>query len=329
MSERSEKEAWLVANRRRCELIENSISGVLNAGEFAELEKLQEHADWYLDKVAPRPDAALNLFAKLAGIDQAERPAGNKVKQFEGSHRLVKAVQWDGNRDTFTEGLVELLSPCTLDKAFSVDTAAIIIGPFAVAKLAGGELMVLTRGANWCPVPVNDWVLNPEHGFPSVCTNQVFQTRHKLQPVANNSAQLKSPGPPPAAATPHIEPTGASDQDLRSEIHEWKTGVAAALAGNEAWPDASTCDRTLLVSLITPVSDLGAVNGMASELVLLRETIRSLDMTPKWDHLERLTLTCPVCEATTTENSAGDFSDEVLHPNDCLWLTENQRTEKI
>ncbi len=39
MSERSEKEAWLVANRRRCELIENSISGVLNAGEFAELEK--------------------------------------------------------------------------------------------------------------------------------------------------------------------------------------------------------------------------------------------------------------------------------------------------
>jgi hypothetical protein len=50
---------WLSANRRRGELVDKEISGTITSGEGAELAGLQSFADYYLEKVAPRPTRVL------------------------------------------------------------------------------------------------------------------------------------------------------------------------------------------------------------------------------------------------------------------------------
>jgi len=46
---------WPTANRRRGELVDKEIGGTITSGEAAELAGLQAYADYYLEKVSPRP----------------------------------------------------------------------------------------------------------------------------------------------------------------------------------------------------------------------------------------------------------------------------------
>jgi hypothetical protein len=54
------EEDWSATNRERGRLIEKNILGSLNAEERARLESLQAYADYYIEKVAPRPTHVLD-----------------------------------------------------------------------------------------------------------------------------------------------------------------------------------------------------------------------------------------------------------------------------
>jgi hypothetical protein len=51
---------WPSANRRRGALIDKEIAGTISKGEAVELAALQAYADYYLEKVAPRPTRVLD-----------------------------------------------------------------------------------------------------------------------------------------------------------------------------------------------------------------------------------------------------------------------------
>ena len=60
---------WSRTNRRRGELIDKKIRGILSGSERIELDRLQAYADYHIQKVAPRPTHVLDelenlLFAK-------------------------------------------------------------------------------------------------------------------------------------------------------------------------------------------------------------------------------------------------------------------------
>jgi hypothetical protein len=50
---------WVATNRRRGELVDKEISGTITAPEVVELAGLQAYADYYLEKVSPRPTRVL------------------------------------------------------------------------------------------------------------------------------------------------------------------------------------------------------------------------------------------------------------------------------
>jgi type I restriction-modification system DNA methylase subunit len=50
---------WPSANRRRGELVDKEIGGTITSSEAAELARLQAYADYYLEKVSPRPTRVL------------------------------------------------------------------------------------------------------------------------------------------------------------------------------------------------------------------------------------------------------------------------------
>lgn len=51
---------WSVTNRERGRLIDKSIAGTISPKEQARLDSLQAYADYYLNKVAPRPTYVLD-----------------------------------------------------------------------------------------------------------------------------------------------------------------------------------------------------------------------------------------------------------------------------
>ena len=57
---------WPKTNRRRGKLIDKEIAGTLSAVERTELDGLQSYADYYLERVAPRPTDVLNQLEDLA-----------------------------------------------------------------------------------------------------------------------------------------------------------------------------------------------------------------------------------------------------------------------
>ncbi len=50
---------WPSANRRRGELVDKEIGGAITSAEAVELAALQAYADYYLEKVSPRPTHVL------------------------------------------------------------------------------------------------------------------------------------------------------------------------------------------------------------------------------------------------------------------------------
>jgi hypothetical protein len=50
---------WPSANRRRGELVDKEIGGTITSAEAVELAALQAYADYYLEKVSPRPTHVL------------------------------------------------------------------------------------------------------------------------------------------------------------------------------------------------------------------------------------------------------------------------------
>ena len=56
---------WPKTNRRRGKLIDKEIAGTLSAAERTEFDGLQSYADYYLERVAPRPMEALTHLEDL------------------------------------------------------------------------------------------------------------------------------------------------------------------------------------------------------------------------------------------------------------------------
>lgn len=65
---------WPSSNRRRGELVDVEIGGTITSDEAAELAGLQAYADYYLEKVSPRPTRLLEeLEARLFGIAPVQK----------------------------------------------------------------------------------------------------------------------------------------------------------------------------------------------------------------------------------------------------------------
>ena len=74
MTENSFAQAWPVINRERGQLIGKNIAGTISADEKIRLDALQVYADYYLDKVAPRPTRILDKLEDL--LAEQERTNG-------------------------------------------------------------------------------------------------------------------------------------------------------------------------------------------------------------------------------------------------------------
>ncbi len=53
---------WSSTNRRRGDLVDKEIGGTISSEESTELAALQAFADYYLEKVSPRPKHVLEQF---------------------------------------------------------------------------------------------------------------------------------------------------------------------------------------------------------------------------------------------------------------------------
>ena len=69
---------WLKTNRRRGKLIDKKIDKSITKEEKIELKQLQAYADYYLEKVAPRPTDALDQLEDLIFSQPSNRNKGNE-----------------------------------------------------------------------------------------------------------------------------------------------------------------------------------------------------------------------------------------------------------
>ena len=69
---------WLKTNRRRGKLIDKKIDKSITKAEKIELKQLQAYADYYLEKVAPRPTDALDQLEDLIFSQPSNRNKGNE-----------------------------------------------------------------------------------------------------------------------------------------------------------------------------------------------------------------------------------------------------------
>ena len=69
---------WLKTNRRRGELIDKRIDKSISKSERVELIQLQAYADYYLEKVAPRPTDALDELEDMIFSQPSNRNKGSK-----------------------------------------------------------------------------------------------------------------------------------------------------------------------------------------------------------------------------------------------------------
>jgi hypothetical protein len=67
---------WPTTNRERGRLIDRNIAETISADERIRLDALQAYADYYLDKVAPRPTRVLDELEERLLVSSSEKPRG-------------------------------------------------------------------------------------------------------------------------------------------------------------------------------------------------------------------------------------------------------------